>query len=82
MEANDYDQPRVLDKNGFVLGSNRTVYNLSEDDILIYAKNKDISLTEDDLNVVKKCIDWGLSTGIDTVLDAAIDEAVNLRGGT
>lgn len=33
-------------------------------------------LTDEELDIVKDCIDWGLLTDIDTVYEAAIDEVV------
>ncbi|MBC8402514.1 MAG: hypothetical protein H8E14_13575 [Candidatus Marinimicrobia bacterium] len=33
-------------------------------------------LGEDELQVAKDCIEWGLTTGIDTVFNAAIQKAV------
>lgn len=37
-------------------------------------------LTQEELDQVKKGIEWGLLTGIDTVLHSAIGEAVRPRG--
>ena len=34
------------------------------------------NLTDDELDTVKKCIEWGILTGIDTVFRAAIYEAI------
>jgi hypothetical protein len=33
-------------------------------------------LTDDEVDTAKKCIEWGLYTGIDIVFKSAIDEAV------
>ena len=33
-------------------------------------------LSEEELSTVKKCIEWGLFTDIDTVFTAAIEEAI------
>jgi len=33
-------------------------------------------LTEEELSIVKKCLEWGLLTDIDTVYTAAIDAAI------
>lgn len=37
------------------------------------------NLTIDELYTVKKCIEWGLLTGIDTVFKAAIYEAIKIN---
>lgn len=53
------------------------VYILSVEDIQCYAFDKiGRELTDDELRIVKKGIDSALSFGIDTILDAAVDEAV------
>lgn len=53
------------------------IYILSVEDVQSYAFDKiGRDLTDDELRTVKKGIDSALGFGIDTILDAAVDEAV------
>ena len=62
-----------MDKNPTIT----SIYILSVDDVQIYALGKTgRELTDDELRIVKKGIDSALGFGIDTILDAAVDEAV------
>lgn len=75
-----YTQPRTLDENGvFVEDSNRTLYRVSEDDVLAHAQMRGIRLTEDELNYIEKGIEAGLSSGADVVIDTALDEILVKR---
>jgi len=44
-----------------------------QEEAVRYIKRK---LTDEEIHTAKKCVDWGLSTGIDIVFKSAIDEAV------
>ena len=53
------------------------IYMISVEDVQIFALGKiGRELTDDELRTVKKGIDSALGFGIDTILDAAVDEAV------
>lgn len=64
--------------------------DLEEDEILYYVGKKWVqleaerrigrSLSEDELETVADCIEWGLSTSIDVVFTAAIQEALDRSG--
>lgn len=72
--CNCYRQPRTLD-NGAVVSSNRTVYRLSEDDVLLIAQDKGIVLTEDQLAQACKIVDFGMGeSGWDNIVAIAIAE--------
>lgn len=73
--CNCYRQPRVVD-NGTVVSSNRTVYRLSEDDVLLMAQGKGVVLTEDQLTQACKIVEFGMSeSGWDEVVGIAVEEA-------
>lgn len=54
------------------------VFSITVDDLqeeaMRYIKRK---LTDEEIYTAKKCIEWGLCSGINIVYKSAIDEAVN-----
>lgn len=61
-----------------------TIYLLTADDVQSFAEGYlGRHLSDEEMSTVKKCVDWGLSTGLGIVFRAAIDQAVtsSLKSG-
>jgi hypothetical protein len=60
--------------------SNKIIYSISREWLQEEAQDRlGRKLNDDEIRTAKKCIEWGLNTGIDTVFSAAIQEAVSIN---
>jgi len=78
-----YRGPRVVDAEGFVVESERTIYLFSEADILSVAEERGLKLTEPQLDALHKYCDNGYDPDgrWHDVVEIALDNALQIEGG-
>ena len=60
------------------LNENQIIYLITSDDLQDYIERKiGRRFSEEELRIAKKCVEYGLSEGLDAICSSAIDEALS-----